>query len=84
MKTVELKMENDMKNQLVEEARYKMSLDLSIPSNIISDSTSLALKDKYLYDLISDWLIENNEYNKDEMLKEIVNYTDEMLRMKRL
>lgn len=77
-------MENDMRNQLVEQARYKMSLDLSIPSKIINDSTSLALKDEYLYDLMSDWLTEKNEYNKDEMLKEIVNYTDEILRMKRL
>lgn len=77
-------MENDMKNQLVEKARYEMSLDLTVPLNTINDSTTLALKDKYLYDLIGDWLSERNDHNKNELLKEIVNYTDEILRVKRL
>lgn len=61
-----------------------MSLDTSIPSNIVLDSTSFALKDEYLYELLMDWLKEHNEYNKDEMKKEIVNYTDEILRKKKL
>lgn len=77
-------MENDMKNQLVEEARYKLSLDLKVPLNVIDTSLSLALKDDYLFDLIGDWLKERNEHIKDEMLKEIVNYTDEVIRLKRL
>lgn len=80
----ENKMENDQKNQLIEHARYKMSLDLSIPSTIINDSVLLALKDKYLFDLIADWVEEHNEYNKTEMKKEIINYTEEILRTKKL
>jgi hypothetical protein len=77
-------MTNDQKNQLIEHARYKMSLDFSIPSNIVADSALLALKDKYLYELIADWVEEKNELNKDEMKKEIINYTEEILRTKKL
>jgi len=77
-------MENDVKNQLVEQVKNRMSKDWTIPSDIISNSASLALKDVYLYDLMSDWLKEKNDYNKHEMLKEIINYTDEMIRIKRL
>lgn len=76
--------ENDQKNQLIEHAKYKMSLDLSIPSNIAIDSAMLALKDKYLYELISDWVEERNEYNRSEMKKEIINYTEEINRTKNL
>lgn len=77
-------METDQKNQLIEHARYKMSLDSSIPSNITNDSSILALKDKYLYELIADWVEEKNELNKDEMKKEIINYTEEVLRKKKM
>lgn len=77
-------MENDQKNQLIEYARYEMSLDLDIPSNIVNDSAQLALKDKYLLDLISDWINEKNEFNKTEMRKEIINYTEEILRTKKI
>lgn len=75
-------MESDQKNQLIEHARYKMSLDFSIPSNIVHDASLLALKDKYLYELIADWVEELNEFNKNEMKKEIINYTEEILRTK--
>lgn len=84
MKIVEVKMENDVKNQLVEQVKTKMSKDWTIPAGIITTSTSLALKDAYLYDLMSDWLEEKNDYIKHEMLKEIINYTDEMNRVKAL
>lgn len=77
-------MKNEVKHQNLEKIRYDMSLDTSIPSNIVLDSTSFALKDEYLYELLMDWLKEHNEYNKDEMKKEIVNYTDEILRKKKL
>jgi len=76
-------MENDNKNQLVEQARTKMSLDGTIPSYIINDSTSLALSDKYLLDLIGDWIIEKNEYIRGELQQEIINYTDELIRTKK-
>jgi len=77
-------MENDQKNQSIEHARYQMSLDLTIPSNIVSDSTYLALKDNYLFELIADWVEEKNDYNKSEMKKEIINYTEEILRTKKM
>lgn len=71
-------MENDSKNQMIGKAREKL------PADISNDSISLALKDEYLYDLMEDWLKEKNEYIKDEMLKEIINYTYEVMRIKGL
>lgn len=76
-------MENDIKNQLVEHARLQM-FDVSVPFDTIVLSTSLALRDEYLFDLMSDWLKEKNDYNKNEMLSEIINYTDEIQRKKGL
>lgn len=76
-------MENDIKNQLVEHARLQM-FDVSVPFDTIILSTSLALRDEYLFDLMADWLKEKNDYNKNEMLNEIINYTDEIQRKKGL
>jgi hypothetical protein len=84
MRIVGKKMENDIKNQIIEKVWIKMSNDYTIPAGIISSSTSLALSDDYLLDLLSDWLDEKNDYIKHEMLKEIINYTDEMARIKSL
>lgn len=76
-------MENDIKNQLVEHARLQM-FDVLVPFDTIVLSTSLALRDDYLFDLMSDWVKEKNDYNKNEMLSEIINYTDEIQRKKGL
>lgn len=77
-------MENNNKNQAVEQAREKMLSSGTIPSYIINDSISLALTDRYLFDLISDWATENNDFIKNELQQEIINYTDELIRVKKL
>lgn len=44
------------------------------------NAAKLALEDKYLRDLMIDWMKETNTYIKSEMLNEVINYTDEILR----
>ena len=47
-------------------------------------SIEIAYNDSYLLDLMEDWLKEKNDYIKNEMLNEIINYTDEIQRRKSL
>lgn len=48
--------------------------------SIFKSASKIANGDIYLSDLIIDWAKEKNNYIKDEMLKEIGNYTYEVLR----
>ena len=53
-------------------------------SKVVYDSVKLALEDDYLFDLMVDYKNEANSSIKKEMLHEIVNYTEEMVRKLKL
>ncbi len=48
---------------------------------IVSDACRLAEEDDYLYDLMLDYMKEVNSHIKSELLSEIFNYTNEILRV---
>lgn len=52
----------------------------NVESRLVWLAAKIAEEDKYLYDLMLDWMKEINDYNKSEMLAEVINYTDEFLR----
>lgn len=60
--------------------RDLMLEDPNIEGLLVWQAAKLALEDKYLYELMIDWAKETHDDNKKEMLREVVNYTDEILR----
>ena len=77
-------MENNVKNQLVGHIYTKLLIDSDLSSDMANRSIEIAYNDSYLLDLMEDWLKEKNDYIKNEMLNEIINYTDEIQRRKSL
>jgi hypothetical protein len=61
-----------------------MLTDPSVPGLVVWQAAKLALEDKYLYDLLVDWMKEPGGESKDMMKEEIINYTDEILRKSKL
>lgn len=52
----------------------------NIQGMLVWNAAKLALEDDYLYNLMVDWAKEIDQKNKDAMLKEVIDYTDEILR----
>ena len=46
----------------------------------IWEAAKLALEDKYLYELMLDWMIVTDSDIKNMLMEEVVNYTEEILR----
>lgn len=61
--------------------RDEMLTDPNVPGLVIWQAAKLASEDKYLYDLMIDWMKEPEGEAKNMMKEEIINYTDEKLRM---
>ena len=64
--------------------RDEMIADPNVPGLIVWQAAKLALEDKYLYELLLDWMKEPEGETKNMMREEIINYTDEMLRKSKL
>lgn len=60
--------------------RDEMLTDPNVPGLIVWQAAKLALEDKYLYDLLIDWMKEPDGETKNMMKEEVINYTEEMLR----
>lgn len=72
-------MENKELDQIIV-IRDEMLTDPNVEGLLVWNAAKIALEDKYLYDLMVDWMKETNDDIKHEMLQEVVNYTDETLR----
>lgn len=55
--------------------------DPNVQASLVWDATKIALEDKYLYDLLIDWAKSTSEVSKALFLDEILNYTEEKLRV---
>lgn len=60
--------------------RDEMLTDPNVPGLIVWQAAKLALEDRYLYDLLVDWMKEPEGEAKNMMKEEVINYTDEYLR----
>jgi hypothetical protein len=60
--------------------RDEMLTDPTVEGLLIWNAAKLALEDKYLYELMIDWAKEVPGENRTELMREVVNYTDEILR----
>lgn len=60
--------------------RDEMLTDPNVPGLIIWQAAKLALEDKYLYNLLVDWMKESDGEAKNMMKDEVINYTGEILR----
>lgn len=68
------------KQQVLEDISSKL-LITNIEMDLANQAISLSYEDSYLYDLLLDWSKENNNSLKKEMHDEIINYTEEILRL---
>jgi hypothetical protein len=64
--------------------RDEMLADPNVPGLIVWQAAKLALEDKYLYELLLDWMKEPEGETKNMMREEVINYTDEMLRKSKI
>jgi hypothetical protein len=60
--------------------RDEMLADPNVPGLIVWQAAKLASEDKYLYELLLDWMKEPEGEAKNMMREEVINYTDEILR----
>lgn len=70
----------DKKFEQIMIIRDTMIEDPTINSSLVWNAAKIANEDKYLYDLMIDWMKETNSYSKQMMQDEILNYTEEILR----
>lgn len=54
--------------------------DPSVDFKVVNSAGKLASEDKYLYELMVDWMKSTDNYIKGAMKDEILNYTEEVLR----
>lgn len=64
--------------------RDEMLADPNVPGLIVWQAAKLALEDKYLYELLLDWMKEPEGETKNMLREEVINYADEMLRKSKL
>lgn len=60
--------------------RDELLSDPYVPGLTIWQAAKIAEEDDYLNNLMIDWAKETDTLAKSQMLKEIIDYTDEMLR----
>jgi hypothetical protein len=53
----------------------------AVDASLVWDATKLAEEDKYLNDLLVDWAKSTNELSKSFYLDEILNYTEQKLKV---
>lgn len=60
--------------------RDELLTDPQVPGLIVWNAAKIAMEDKYLYELMIDWMKSVDGEPKDMMKEEIINYTEEILR----
>lgn len=60
--------------------RDEMLTNPNVEGMVIWNASKLASEDSYLYNLMMDWAKETDSSMKNELLKEVISYTDEILR----
>lgn len=58
----------------------EMLMNPSVDASLILKAYRLAEEDKYLYELMRDWMIVTDPSMKDLLMDEVVNYTQEFIR----
>jgi hypothetical protein len=53
----------------------------NVPASLVWDAAKIAEEDKYLSNLMMDWMKSTNELAKSMFLDEILAYTEEKLRL---
>ena len=71
-------MENKLEELYI--IRDEMLLNPNVASTVVWDAARLATEDDYLYKIMLDWMRETNLEAKKDILKEITDYTEEVLR----
>lgn len=61
--------------------RDEILTDPNVNASLVWDASKLALEDKYLYNLLVDWAKSTSDISKALFLDEILNYTEERLRL---
>jgi hypothetical protein len=61
--------------------RDEILTDPNVSASLVWDAAKIAEEDKYLNDLLLDWMKSTNEFAKGLYLDEILNYTEEKLRV---
>lgn len=61
--------------------RDELLTNPNVDYRTVADACRLAEEDDYLYDLMVDYMKESNSSIRTELLNEVYNYTDEMLRV---
>lgn len=72
-----------MQNDRLETISYiveDMLLNPDVDCTVIMASGKIAAEDTYLYNLMLDYMKEFDINSKDELLEEIIDYTEEFLR----
>jgi hypothetical protein len=60
--------------------RDEMLTNPNVEGIVVWNAAKLAIEDEYLYTLMLDWARETEAPMKEELLKEVISYTDEILR----
>lgn len=60
--------------------RDEILTDPNVNASLVWDAAKIAIEDKYLYNLLIDWMKSTNEFSKALFLDEIFSYTEEVLR----
>lgn len=60
--------------------RDEILTDPNVNASLIWDASKIAYEDKYLYELLLDWMKSTSDISRALFLDEILNYTEEMLR----
>lgn len=61
--------------------RDEILTDPNVNASLVWDAAKIALEDKYLYNLLVDWAKSTSDISKALFLDEILNYTEERLRL---
>lgn len=71
----------DNKFETLSVIRDEILTDPNVNSRLIWNAAKIAEEDKYLYDLLIDWMKSTSEHSKALFLDEILNYAEEKLRV---
>lgn len=61
--------------------RDEILTDPNVNASLVWDATKIAEEDKYLHDLLIDWMKSTSDISKALFLDEILNYTEERVRL---
>lgn len=77
---------NNMENKLEELVIIKdeMLMDPSVDASLVLKAYRIAEEDKYLYELLIDWMKVVDPYIKNMLRDEVFNYTEEVIRAQKI